>query len=199
MRLHRTIATLLVVSVAGIVTVIGSGTAYACSCLQQPLAAQVASADVAFTGTPTMSDIPQNPTSSAQTARWTFTVDEVHKGTVTRTVDVVSALGSASCGIEFALDRSYLVIGLLDGAAISTNLCDGTVAVDQLPAGALTSLGDGTAPVADQQTAPAQENAAPAEPSGDSGAGPVIAVAFGVVLILAAALLVLWRRSRRAT
>lgn len=184
MRLHRTIATLLVVSVAGIVTVIGPGTAYACSCMQQPLAAQVSTADVVFTGTPKSSDAAQNPTSSAEPVRWTFAVDAVQKGTVTRTVDVVSARDSASCGIPFAIDRRYLVFGYLDGGTVTANLCGGTVAVAELPAGALTSLGAGTAPVADS--------------SGDSGPGlTVLVIGLGAAVILGAAGVVSWRRVRR--
>ncbi|MGS0683937.1 hypothetical protein ACVBEQ_02070 [Nakamurella sp. GG22] len=196
--LKRTIAVLLGVAIAGIMTVVGSGTAYACSCMQQSLTDQVSSADIVFTGTAKSSDGSQNPTSSADPVRWTFAVDGVQKGNVTRTFDVVSALDSASCGIPFAIDQRYLVVGYLDGATMTANLCGGTVAVDELPAGALASLGTGTAPVADTPTAPTPEPAASVETSRDSWAGPmVVIIGLGVAVILGAATVVVWRRLRR--
>ncbi len=141
------------VVVAGMLMVVAPGTASACSCGLSPLADRVSAADVVFVGTPTKSVKPEGEVvSSADPVRWTFDVDTVHKGDVTQTVEVISALDSASCGIPFEVDRPYLVFGVLNDETITADLCGGTERLAQIPADDLASLGTGAMPAAQSAT-----------------------------------------------
>jgi hypothetical protein len=158
-----------------------------------PLADRVSAAEVVFVGTPTKGDKPQGgAVSSADPVRWTFDVDAVHKGDVTRTVDVISALDSASCGIPFEVGRPYLVFGVLDDEAVTAGLCGGTERLDQIPVDDLASLGSGTAPAAES---PDRAGAFSATSSGLLVAG----IALIAALVLGLVLVVRWRRSHPET
>jgi len=179
-------------TVAGMLMVVAPGAASACSCMIRPLADRLSAADVVFLGTPTNGDEPEGAVSSADPVRWTFHVDAVHKGAVTRTVNVLSALDSASCGIPFEVNNPYLVFGVINGDAVTAGLCGGTERLDQIPADVLASLGDGAAPAV--QNPPGGSTGGPSGASSDSWRAPLL-IAAGAALVLGLGLVALRRRS----
>jgi hypothetical protein len=185
--LRRLTVVILGVVVAGMSMVVAPGTASACSCMISPLADRLSAADVVFVGTPTKGDKPGGEAvSSADPVRWTFDVDTVHKGDVTRTVEVISALDSASCGIPFDVDRPYLVFGVLNDDALTAGLCGGTEQLAQIPADDLASLGTGAPP----------SQSATGTAGGFSGSlwGPLLIVV-AAALVLGLGVVVMGRRS----
>ena len=186
--LRRLSVIVLGVVVAGMLMVVAPGTASACSCGISPLADRLSAADVVFIGTPKKGDKPEgDAVSSADPVRWTFDVDTVHKGDVTQTVDVISALDSASCGIPFEVNRPYLVFGVLDDEAITAGLCGGTEQLSQIPADDLASLGSGATPAAQSATGTAGGS------SGSLwGSLPIVVAA---ALVLGLGVVVMGRRS----
>jgi len=115
---------------------------------------------------------------------------------VTRTVDVLSALDSASCGIPFAVNHRFLVFGVLDDGAVSAGLCGGTERLDQIPADVLASLGSGAAPAADAQSPQGENTGDAARASNDSWSGPLlVVVALAAAVVLGLGLVVMRRRS----
>lgn len=143
---------------SGLLTVAAPGTASACSCMVFDLADRLATSDIAtvFTGTPTRQEPPPEPiTRSDALETWTFDVDAVHRGAVARVTEVRTAVSDASCGIDFIVDRRYLVLARVDADGLATAaLCDGSTPVDALSAADLALLGTGTPP-ADSIAAPA--------------------------------------------
>ena len=94
--------------------------ALACSCLPPAsAAAQLASADVLFKGTPIASS--SNRRGEATT---TFRVQEVIKGRPAREITIRHRLDSAACGMRFAPRASTLVIANAgEGGALRASLC----------------------------------------------------------------------------
>lgn len=193
--LRRLSAVTLGVVVAGMLMVLAPGTASACSCGISPLADRVSAADVVFVGTPTKGVKPEgDAVSSADPVRWTFDVESVHKGDVTQTVDVISALDSASCGIPFEIDRPYLVFGVLNDETITAGLCGGTERLDQILAQDLASLGSSTSSAV--QGSSGKNTSDPAATSSGSSSGLVlVGVALAAAAVLGLGVVVLRRRS----
>ena len=82
---------------------------------------------------------PQRATmSSMDPAVWTFTVSAVYKGEVAARQDVVSAMDSASCGLELPRGGRFLVYAgttgdpatRLPGPVLYSGLCQGTRSLD---------------------------------------------------------------------
>jgi hypothetical protein len=181
----------------GLLMGVAPRTASACSCMMTPLADRLAADRIhtVFTGTATGAEGPTGPTfSSADLETWTFTVDAVHKGAASRTMIIGTPVDSASCGIDFIVDRRYLVLAGSGADGVPTAmLCDGSTALDALSADDLALLGAGTSPspgAAAPSGAAAGEDAIPSHP------GFWLAVVLGAVLAGAGALAV--RRRRRA-
>lgn len=126
------------------------GTASACSCAAADPSAVILSAAEIFVGRPVQQDVPEPVdgfSRSTDLVRWTLEVDVVHRGAVGRTVNVLSAADSASCGVPFVLGARYLVTSggpSPDGRTIG--LCGGTTTVDRVPPAVVAALGTGRAP-----------------------------------------------------
>jgi hypothetical protein len=154
----------------------GAQPAWACSCVPADFGAQAARADAVFSGRVAERDWLDDVLNSST---WTVAVDRVYKGQAQERQGIVTAASEASCGYEFVVGESYVVLAQRPEASdseLATNLCSGTRLLSQRPVPA--SLGPGTQPVAD------------AGADGDaSAAGRVVAVGAGVAGGLA---LVLW-------
>lgn len=109
--------------------------AQACTCTTESEAEAFAWADVVFEGKvlsvvfPPMDD----QWSTADPVTWTFDVSEVYKGEAADIQEVVSALDSASCGVDLSPEETYVVFALeqdraldLTDGQLSTHLCSGT-------------------------------------------------------------------------
>ncbi|OMF24838.1 hypothetical protein BK133_22350 [Paenibacillus sp. FSL H8-0548] len=104
--------------------------AAACSCVK-PGSVQEADvrSDAVFEGTVTK----VKPTSarllssSVKAVKASFQVNEVWKGHVSPTIEVLTAEGSDSCGYEFVEGERYLVYATATGKALEVNLCSQTV------------------------------------------------------------------------
>lgn len=99
-----------------------------CTCAPLTSAQAFAGADVVFTGiaisrTPTA---PGPEFSTLDAVLWTFRVESAAKGAVGDTVDVASALGSASCGFEFRVGDRYSIFAIRYEGRLTTGLCSGT-------------------------------------------------------------------------
>lgn len=97
--------------------------ARACSCALGDPRAALGRADGALIGTFVEKLVPGRPTSSAAPAVYVFRVLEAVKGRFGRTVEVISALSGASCGLE--VRRGQMVGLLLDrrGGRWESSLC----------------------------------------------------------------------------
>lgn len=104
--------------------------AFACSCVRVDYAAPeyLAKMDVVFIGR--VIEIRDNPLARAYGAAddkiVTLFARKGYKGLDDAVVDVVTNLSSASCGIEFAVGREYLIFATREGERLTTNLCLGT-------------------------------------------------------------------------
>ncbi|GAA2001466.1 hypothetical protein JL107_01285 [Nakamurella flavida] len=202
--MRRLVLLMIGAILAGSVTLLVPGTAAACSCTNEPFSAQQARADIIFTGTPTAADVPlpvDGLQSSDAPVHWSFSVDAVHRGPVTATVEVDSALSEASCGIALRAGRPYLVLGTIADGRISTHLCSGTAPLAAVAATDLAALGPAEPPADDMQSVfDARAATERAQEDADSGSwtGPRIAVVAALVAaVLGSGVLALNRRSRR--
>lgn len=155
--------------------------ALACSCAPAELPEQVERSDVVFTGRVVERSEPSSPLpSSADRVTWTFDVDRVGKGGADDPQQIASARSEASCGVEFVVGRTYLVVADAgpDGT-LTTGLCSGTHAV--------------TAPPPAEAPRPADRPPAEAGPSASLVAAGVGALA--VAGLAAGLVLRRWRRS----
>jgi hypothetical protein len=131
--------------------VLGIANGFACSCLQTnaPLHEKVSrafsEADIVLKGTVVaIKTTEQAPTlSSSAPVIYTFKIITSFKGQLqTKTVDIVSAANSASCGYRFTMGASYLVYAKKAATFASetqhatdyvTGLCDRNQHLDGLP------------------------------------------------------------------
>ncbi len=86
----------------------------ACSCVQMTPELALANADIAWVGVVTAAD-------GDDPVRYTFAVEQMVKGELAITVDVVSSRSSAGCGMEFALAQRWRIYAR-NG---QTGLCSG--------------------------------------------------------------------------
>ena len=126
--------------VAGLLVPLAAAPAYACSCVSESVSAQAKRADAVFVGTITERSSAATTTggiwSSTDEVTYNVQVDEVYKGSVRATQQVVSVLSGASCGLEVELGRRYLLFPRADAAdpmeptpapgQFVGSLCDGT-------------------------------------------------------------------------
>jgi hypothetical protein len=103
------------------------GQVYACSCAEPPppkTAAEKAAA--VFTGIVTGRELLSRHEPFGPRRRYRFTVTDVLKGEVRRTVDVYTGLGGGDCGYSFELGQEYLVYAYATRTGLSTNICSRT-------------------------------------------------------------------------
>ncbi|MBD2871169.1 hypothetical protein [Paenibacillus arenilitoris] len=80
-----------------------------------------------------------------RTVKATFKVNEVWKGQVARTIEVITAEDGATCGFRFEEGERYLVFANAKGKSLETGLCSGNVKHDGSAAYA-APLGSGSIP-----------------------------------------------------
>jgi hypothetical protein len=102
----------------------------ACSCVRSDSIEEIKNkSDAVFEGTAT-SVKPSSLTlfrSSGKAVKASFQVNEVWKGHVTPTLEVLTASGSDSCGFEFQEGERYLVYAAATGKSMEVSLCSGTM------------------------------------------------------------------------
>jgi hypothetical protein len=165
--------------------------ALACSCVAMTPEEALAQADVAFVGT--VAEAPPMPAPAPAKPRvdpfpggapfggevpFTFIVEGVAKGDVSQPATVVGSFDSAACGMAFAPEERWLVFASLDGEALRTGLCSGSVA-----------LAPGEEP-------PVSLTPVDAEPDegGFQVPGPLLVAGGGLAVVLAASYLAFRRR-----
>ncbi|MNZ94229.1 Tissue inhibitor of metalloproteinase [compost metagenome] len=134
-----------------------AGEAYACSCASSiTMQERFDSSHAVFAGTAVSVESTSMPLfrSSAKAVKAAFKVNEVWKGQVTSTIEVITPEYSDSCGYEFEVGERYLVYAQADGKALNVNLCNGTV-IHAKAGEQLAALGSGSVP---PQTVEAEES-----------------------------------------
>jgi hypothetical protein len=104
--------------------------AAACSCARASSVQEAQDgSDSIFEGTVTTvkSSSASLLSSPAKAVKASFQVNEVWKGHVSPTIDVLTAAGSESCGYEFKEGERYLVYARATGKALEVSLCSQTV------------------------------------------------------------------------
>ena len=160
-------AVALVLGTTGIGVALSAAPACACSCVPPDPEQYAASAEAIFTGVVRGVEQRGGPLTStaAATVVTTIDVDGVHKGDVAQQVEVATADGEASCGIEFRVGERYRVYADTAGGQLSgtrapyhASLCGGTVRLNGEPNGVgvtkTAALGPARTPRPGQQLAP---------------------------------------------
>ncbi|MGY1642171.1 hypothetical protein ACI782_13745 [Geodermatophilus sp. SYSU D00703] len=124
---RRTTSSLLVALVLLVTGWALAAPASACSCVGEPLAAQLQRADAVFTGRLVSREV-SGRSSSGDPALHVFAVESVWKGDVAEAQGVVSAASGASCGLELSGDGPFLVLATRSGGEgpLVADLCGGT-------------------------------------------------------------------------
>jgi hypothetical protein len=192
----------------GTLMLLGTGPAFACSCVIADTAQHIDRASAVFTGQVVQAD------RERMTTTYRVQVDRVLKGTLAEPEVTVSTSGSsASCGVE--LPASKPVVFFTTGASdsLQTTLCSGTTLLTPALRNELTAaLGPGTAPGADPATGPSVtpgpgDAGSPGSGQGTQEEHPVaivgselaLAVGLGILALVAAVVIgVLATRRRRA-
>jgi len=120
---------LLVAAVALVLSVLAPSIAMACMCMPLTKPSYAHQATLVFTGTVTGVDVHSSPPvySSIDPVDVTFDVETVYKGAVTRTFQVVTVAGDASCGYRFIVGRRYTVFPWHVDEKLHAGLCTGTI------------------------------------------------------------------------
>ena len=139
----------LVLTVFGVVFLLPSQCAYACSCAMPPgnqdAERALAESSAVFSGEVVRIDPPNPWKSSATIETDTFRVSEVWKGPEQRTLEVHTALIGASCGYPFKEGQEYLVYAYTGKQGLEVGLCGATKPLSKAGAD-LAALGDGERP-----------------------------------------------------
>jgi hypothetical protein len=104
--------------------------ASACSCVKSDSIQEITSrSDAVFEGTATSvkSSSLTLFRSPAKAVKASFQVNEVWKGHVAPTIEVLTANSSDSCGFEFQEGERYLVYAAATGKSMEVSLCSGTM------------------------------------------------------------------------
>jgi len=99
--------------------------ARACTCGRVGLIRSTVRADAVFVGMPVRASSP-GPNQwgvYGNARRYTFEVEQIYKGTVVDTVEVVTATSDAGCGYPFKLGKRYLVFAYASGDSLVTSNC----------------------------------------------------------------------------
>ncbi|MFD1927183.1 hypothetical protein ACFSFY_03790 [Sporosarcina siberiensis] len=159
--------------------------AEACSCVMPPSAdVALSEATAVFSGE--VVEVKKNKKDNGKTVY--FKVREVWKGIDSTTISVFTGNDSASCGIDFAVGKEYLVYAhTLDSngeSILSTTLCDRTAELANA-AEDLTIIGEGQIPVQTEETPESQNN---------------LYYVYAVILVVVVGLvgLFIWKRSKKS-
>lgn len=185
----------MVLVMAPITLLFGTGQALACSCAGESEAVHYERADTVFAGRLVHREEPPSAPvmSSLDPATLTFEVSRVYKGEATDRQRVTTAQSGASCGLEIEGEGPFLVFAERDGAGLTASLCGGTRPLDE---GSASAYGSGKPPAsapgvsAAGVVASAPGNVAPGSALVLTGAGVVAALG------LAGSVVVLRRRGR---
>ena len=111
---------LAVVAFSSLVTVAAPVTqVLACSCIQMTPELALANADAAWVGVVAARD-------GSDPVRYTFAVEQMLKGELAITVNVLSSRSSAGCGMEFSLAQRWRIYAYADeNGQLQTGLCSG--------------------------------------------------------------------------
>lgn len=122
----------------------GTGPAFACSCVMASTAEHAERADLVFTGTVTSVE------RDRQTATYDVRVDRVFKGDLDNgDVEIGSSGQSTACGVDLPKSTEAVFFVTTEAEGLRMNACGGTtVATDTLKSEVSAALGDG-APAAD--------------------------------------------------
>ena len=183
--------------------------AHACSCLQQTYEQHYANADVVFDG------IMQSFVGNEVQSQYEFKVMETFKGTTKDPQSVVTPFDSAACGEKFDKDVAYRVFAKNDGGTLKTNLCMGNIKTTDAPkittttatkptptttkpAAVTTTTEPSTTTSSSSTSTTVGDEAVVLNDSDDGGAGWVLPVAIGAVVVAGGVGFALYRRSRGA-
>lgn len=167
---------------------LGGTKASACSCAGTIAVEEAqAKSDAVFEGTVTAvkSSSMRLLNSPAKAVKANFQVNEVWKGHVAPTIEVLTAGSSESCGYEFKMGERYLVYATATGKSLEVNLCNGTVLHNQAEQ-QISLLGSGSLP---PQASEGEQQ------SGETFVRNMILL-FSVIIVGSAAAL-LYRKQRR--
>ncbi|OBZ17016.1 hypothetical protein [Bacillus sp. FJAT-26390] len=98
--------------------------------------------------------------SSAKAVKASFQVNEVWKGHVTPTIEVLTASGSDTCGFVFQEGERYLVYAAATGKSMEVSLCSGTMLHSKANEH-ITWLGSGSLPPQPGSDLQQQEQSSP--------------------------------------
>ena len=120
---------LFVAAMALVLSALAPSIAMACTCMALTKPHYAHQATLVFTGTVTSVDVHGGPFvySSMDPVDVTFDVETVYKGAVTRTFQVVTVAGDASCGYQFIVGRRYTVFPWQLDEKLHAGLCTGTI------------------------------------------------------------------------
>ncbi len=97
--------------------------AFACSCLEEPEEVSRARGDLIFIGTVIRVEGPRyNPPYNYEKARYTFAVKEILKGSANKEITVITTM---SCPISFDLGSKYIISASIYNQEYYTNSCLG--------------------------------------------------------------------------
>ena len=179
---------------------LGTGPAFACSCVVADTAAHIADADLVFTGQVTAIE------GDRQVATYTVRAERVFKGTLPqREVEIDTSAQGTACGVELpeSTEAVFFVTGSGDG--LNMSLCGGTTALNaDLEDEVTAELGAGQpaseAVVApDDQGGKTDDSGNASDSASDNDGELALAVGAGILALVAAVVLgVVLTRRRRA-
>lgn len=147
MRPKALLLLLSVLAAAVGITWVQAPAASACSCAVSTVAEQADFADVVGSGTVRRVTPPSDRWSSAAEATYLIDLDAVWKGPPEAEVRMLSAVSSASCGLEGIVQGDRIILFANGSEPLAANLCGGTWLFDDDTAAELTALlGEPTAP-----------------------------------------------------
>ncbi len=155
------------IAAAVVAVLVGAGPAGACS-IAGPLPTDqtlLDQADLVFEGVALASQDPNTTAtiiSSVDPITWTFSVEQVVKGSATATQQVTTARSDASCGFTFVVGHRYRVYARASATGFTTDLFSGTREITDLSPTTTT----GPSP-----TSPAPATPAPTSPPPTTVAG----------------------------
>jgi len=118
--------------VAVSMSLVPAARAFACSCVGFTERQAFDAADVVFEGVVRSASPPFILESSGEPVDYTFAVEKRLKGAGSaEDLEVSSALGEASCGVEFLVGERWRVFARSDGHGLQTNLCAGNRLLDK--------------------------------------------------------------------
>jgi hypothetical protein len=172
---------------------VGAGAApcWACSCVTQTTAEQVASADAIFIGLVSGRKGPSDTGRSDALVAYYATVSSVYKGAIPSEIRVSSVASGGSCGLEgISTGGTYLFFATGSPGAWSASLCGGTTTdVAAVGIEVQSIVGPATTPTATPAASDVGQLATDETPSGPSQSGLVLVLALvtGGLAILALA------------